>query len=413
MKDLSKKQKKSLDQALDINYARDRYDYYLDKIKGVKKASLITVVILSVISFTSLVYLLFILPPQATKINDSIKVLEQEKKALLDNPPYESQAAGMGDYTLSAKDEHTLEIDKGETIKIDDNNIFVSDNASIIDQSTREEIYNLNKNLAQFTDGAQYMVVTIDSLPKNESIESYATKIFRKVGIGKKGLDNGVLYLISVSDRKFRLEVGYGMEGVLNDAKAGRIINDDSVVDDFKDKNYSQAIKKVSEKVVAIMNIKVNDYNEGIDKLKTDLLVKRIVPSGLLFLSLSLLIAIFFYLNYLKKVDGELSNLYDDYQRTSDPGKTDFYYLLVAGPLVLLTLNEIYKNITFGKFKEKNPDTALLASGILVGDKLYNGSGAVITNNYSKSSYNPSNKSSGGDSFGGGSSGGGGASGGW
>ncbi|WEV61231.1 TPM domain-containing protein [Streptococcaceae bacterium ESL0729] len=413
MKDLSKKQKKKLERALDINYAKDRYDYYLGKIKGIKKASLVGMSILFIISLISLIYLVITLPPQANKINDSIKVLEQEKKALVDNPPYESQAASMGDYTLSAKDEHTLDIDKGESIKIDANNIFVSDNASIIDQPTREEIYNLNKDLAKFTDGAQFMVVTIASLPKNESIESYATKIFRKVGIGNKNLNNGVLYLISLKDRKFRLEVGYGMEGVLNDAKAGRIINDDSVVDDFKDEKYSRAIKKVSEQVVAIMNIKVNDYNEKIDKLKKELLVKRIIPSVSLFLSLSLLLAIFCYLNYLKKVNGELSSLYEDYRATDNPGKSDFYYLLVAGPLVLLTLNEIYKNINFGKFKEKNPNASLVASGILVGDKLYDPSGIILSNSYSKSSYNPSNHSSGGDSFGGGSSGGGGASGGW
>ena len=50
--------------------------------------------------------------------------------------------------------------------------------------------------------------------------------MFRKYGIGSEEDDNGVLILLSVDDREVRIEVGYGLEGAINDAKAGRVIRE-------------------------------------------------------------------------------------------------------------------------------------------------------------------------------------------
>ena len=54
-------------------------------------------------------------------------------------------------------------------------------------------------------------------------IDAFAVETFEKNGIGKEGLDNGVLIVVSVDERQWRIEVGYGLEGILNDAKVGRI----------------------------------------------------------------------------------------------------------------------------------------------------------------------------------------------
>ena len=54
-------------------------------------------------------------------------------------------------------------------------------------------------------------------------INAFAAKTFEANGIGKRGMDNGVLILISMDEQAWRIEVGYGLEGVLNDAKVGRI----------------------------------------------------------------------------------------------------------------------------------------------------------------------------------------------
>ena len=55
------------------------------------------------------------------------------------------------------------------------------------------------------------------------SLEDYSTQLFRNFGIGNSKLNNGVLMLIALDERQSRIEVGYGLEGILNDAKTGRI----------------------------------------------------------------------------------------------------------------------------------------------------------------------------------------------
>jgi len=54
-------------------------------------------------------------------------------------------------------------------------------------------------------------------------IDTYAVEAFEVNGIGKEGLDNGVLILVSTDERQWRVEVGYGLEGILNDGKVGTI----------------------------------------------------------------------------------------------------------------------------------------------------------------------------------------------
>lgn len=71
--------------------------------------------------------------------------------------------------------------------------------------------------------GHEIAIVTTPSL-KDETIESYAEKLFREWGIGKKAQDNGVLILVAPSDRKMRIEVGYGLEAQLTDADSASII---------------------------------------------------------------------------------------------------------------------------------------------------------------------------------------------
>ena len=68
-------------------------------------------------------------------------------------------------------------------------------------------------------------IVTVPSL-EGETVEDYAVKLFQTWGIGKKGKDNGLLFLVAPNERKARIEVGYGLEATLNDAKAARLLRD-------------------------------------------------------------------------------------------------------------------------------------------------------------------------------------------
>lgn len=100
---------------------------------------------------------------------------------------------------------------------------YVNDFSGILSQETKDYIMEVSEELFEKT-GAQIVVVTMDTLD-NESLEIYATDLLREYGIGSAGEDNGVLLLLVKEDREVRIEVGYGLEGAINDAKAGRILD--------------------------------------------------------------------------------------------------------------------------------------------------------------------------------------------
>lgn len=116
---------------------------------------------------------------------------------------------------------------------------WVSDYAGIIDPQTEQAMEGTISELEQKT-SAEIAVVTVKSLG-NESVESLAVKLFAEWGIGKKGRDNGVLFLTSVQDRRTRIEVGYGLEGIITDGTTGEIL-DSYVVPEFKKGDYSRGM---------------------------------------------------------------------------------------------------------------------------------------------------------------------------
>jgi uncharacterized protein len=111
---------------------------------------------------------------------------------------------------------------------IDINNLnyygWVNDFAGIIDNVSKEKINLIIDELERKT-GAEIAVVTLTSL-EDENIEDFANRLFEKWGIGKKGKNNGVLILVAFKEKKIRIETGYGIEGIIPDAKAGRIIRE-------------------------------------------------------------------------------------------------------------------------------------------------------------------------------------------
>ena len=99
--------------------------------------------------------------------------------------------------------------------------VYAQDYAKVLSGETRSRINRLSSELNAKTK-AQIAVVTIPSL-SGEPIEEFSLDLFRKWGIGDRQLNNGVLILVSVEEKKSRIEVGYGLEGALPDAKTGRI----------------------------------------------------------------------------------------------------------------------------------------------------------------------------------------------
>lgn len=98
---------------------------------------------------------------------------------------------------------------------------FVNDFAHVIPGDVEAQITALATELEQKT-GAEVTVVTIDSIGDYDYVD-YSIRLFEKWGIGKRGKDDGVLIFLTVKERKARIEVGYGLEGILPDITAGRI----------------------------------------------------------------------------------------------------------------------------------------------------------------------------------------------
>lgn len=125
---------------------------------------------------------------------------------------------------------------------------YVNDSANILDSDTEEYIIDINKKLNSKT-GAQVVVVTVNNL-EGRSIEEYSTELFRSYGIGDKDKNNGVLLIVSVEDRRMRIEVGYGLEGKLNDAKTGRI-QDNYIVPYLSDDKWDEGIRNGFNAILA------------------------------------------------------------------------------------------------------------------------------------------------------------------
>jgi uncharacterized protein len=105
-----------------------------------------------------------------------------------------------------------------------------------------DQVRALDSQLARFEQdtGHQIAVLTIPTLD-GEDIEGFSIRVAENWKIGKKGFDNGVILLVAVKDRKLRLEVGYGLEGVLPDAIAKRITSD-YIVPRFRAQDYAGGI---------------------------------------------------------------------------------------------------------------------------------------------------------------------------
>jgi len=96
---------------------------------------------------------------------------------------------------------------------------YVTDLAGSIEAGTKSRLEALSTELQEKT-GAQMAIVTVHSL-EGQSVENYAVDLYKQLGVGSKQDNRGVLLLVLPDERKYRIEVGYGLEPVINDARAG------------------------------------------------------------------------------------------------------------------------------------------------------------------------------------------------
>ena len=125
----------------------------------------------------------------------------------------------------------------------------INDEAHIFSQNERDELLNLVQNFEQ-NSTTQIAIVTLNSL-ESRSIEELSLEIARDYKLGQKKDNNGVLLVVAPNEKKVRIEVGYGLEGVLTDAISSQIING-VMIPEFKNGKMSEGVK---EGVLAIIKV--------------------------------------------------------------------------------------------------------------------------------------------------------------
>lgn len=122
----------------------------------------------------------------------------------------------------------------------------VVDDAHILSLQTQRQLTTLLQSETKH----QVVVVTLASL-EEKSIEDYGYQLGRHWGIGEKGNDNGVLLIIAPNEKQVRIEVGYGLEGVLTDALSSIILK--NMTPALQESNYNQAALIGAQQILKVI----------------------------------------------------------------------------------------------------------------------------------------------------------------
>jgi uncharacterized protein len=141
---------------------------------------------------------------------------------------------------------------------------YVVDNANVIDAGTKERLATILNRLKERAD-IEFAVVTVPTTG-GEDIFEYSLALARGWGIGsKEGEKNGLLLVVAVNDRKWRVQVSRHLEGDMTDGLAGEIARQ-RLVPQFRQNNYGQGISDFVQAAIATLAEKRGFQLEGIDQ---------------------------------------------------------------------------------------------------------------------------------------------------
>lgn len=128
---------------------------------------------------------------------------------------------------------------------------IATDNAKLFSES---ETLQLQQKLTTYETETthQIVVLTIDNLG-NDTVENYAYQVFNRNELGQKAKDNGLLILIAKNDRKFRIEVGKGLEPIITDAFASRIIRA-TMTPKFKEGFFYEGVDLATSEIIKLID---------------------------------------------------------------------------------------------------------------------------------------------------------------
>lgn len=177
----------------------------------------------------------------------------------------------------------------------------VNDYANVIGPAQEQQIEQVGKQLKD-AGLAEYAVVTINSL-EGQDIVSYAIEL-AEGNLGDTEKDNGLLLLVAIEDRKYRFEVGRGLEEDIPDSLAGRIGRDE-LVPNFRNQDYGLGILEASKAIQARLT---NQTESEYYPQATQRAIPPQTAAGMLFFGLLILIAIISIYGFSKKRRGASNN---------------------------------------------------------------------------------------------------------
>lgn len=164
---------------------------------------------------------------------------------------------------------------------------YVSDYAHVL---SPEAVARLDSILAQLDHSqanAQVVVVTVQSLDGDDPAD-YANRLEEKWKMGRKGSDRGLLFLLAVGDHKYRIEPGYGLEGILPDGKVGDIGR--TMVPYLRQRDYDRAVLgavgEIAQTIATDAKVTLNDD----EQLAPQRHARRTMPLGRLILVIVVLV---------------------------------------------------------------------------------------------------------------------------
>lgn len=140
---------------------------------------------------------------------------------------------------------------------------FVNDYAGTLDKSFAGLIEAAAVELEKNTSAEMFVAIVKSS--GQLSTKDYATELFNKWKIGKKGKDNGLLILLFVEERRVEIETGYGLEGLLPDSKAGRIL-DEYAIPFLKENKYGEGLFNLVQQLSKVIKTGGEYSPEPVDR---------------------------------------------------------------------------------------------------------------------------------------------------
>jgi len=168
----------------------------------------------------------------------------------------------------------------------------INDTAGILTQSQRSTLERMLSGLEE-ANTSQVVLLTIPDL-QGLTIEDFSIRVAEAWKIGQKGLDNGVILVVALKERRVRIEVGYGLEPLVTDAKSSYIIRR-LIIPQFRKGEYYQGIHDGLTRIVGIINRDFDISDEELEKFQRQQKKKSKkspIPIGLIILIIIILSSI-------------------------------------------------------------------------------------------------------------------------